>query len=308
MNIHRELSSLPIFKNAVLTIGSFDGVHIGHQQIIKRLCQKAKEEEGQSILVTFHPHPRLVLGPRRGPVKLLSTLAEKAQLLEHYGVENLVVVSFTRAFAEQSADEYIEQFLIHHFHPKYIIIGYDHKYGKGRQGNLLYLKKFEAKHQFKVEEISKQEVAQIAVSSTKIRKAISQGNVAQARQLLGHPFKLSGSVVQGRQIGSKIGFPTANIMVSNPHKIIPADGTYAVRVRYNSQTYKGMLYIGNRPTVHANLKKTIEVNIFDFEKSIYKQELQVEFMEYLRATVKFDDLESLKQQLGRDKKAALAVL
>lgn len=306
MNIYRDLVSLPSFHNAVLTIGSFDGVHIGHQQLIKRLCQKAKEENGQSILITFHPHPRLALSQTK--VQLLNTLEEKAQLLAQYGVEELVVVPFTKEFAEQSADEYIEQFLVRHFQPKCIIIGYDHKYGKGRTGDINYLKKLAPKHAYHVEEISKQEVSDIAVSSTKVRRAVQEGEVAKAAQLLGHPFVLTGKVVRGQQIGSKIGFPTANIQVSDPNKIIPPEGIYAVQVIHQENRYKGMLYIGNRPTVDENLEKTIEVNIFDFDYSIYEQDLQVEFIQYLRGDVKFDTLEELKSQLYQDKQAALAAL
>ncbi|MCH2045365.1 MAG: bifunctional riboflavin kinase/FAD synthetase [Saprospiraceae bacterium] len=306
MNIYRDLVSLPSFRNAVLTIGSFDGVHIGHQQLIKHLCQRAKEENGQSILITFYPHPRLVVSQSK--VKLLNTLEEKAQLLAQYGVEELVVVPFTKAFAEQSADEYIEQFLVRYFQPKCIIIGYDHKYGKGRTGDINYLKKLADKHQYRVEEISKQEVSDIAVSSTKVRRAIQAGQVAKAAQLLGHPFVLSGTVVRGQQIGSKIGFPTANIHVTDPNKIIPPEGIYAVQVIHQANRYKGMLYIGSRPTVDQNLEKTIEVNIFNFDRAIYEQDLQVEFIQYLRGDIKFDTLDELKAQLYQDKQAALAAL
>ncbi|MFK7796646.1 MAG: bifunctional riboflavin kinase/FAD synthetase [Aureispira sp.] len=306
MRIFRNLSQLPSFENPVLTIGSFDGVHLGHQQIIKQINDLAATIHGTSILITFDPHPRLVVGKAHN-LKLLNTLEEKAALLEQYQVDVLVVVPFSQAFANQSPDAYIEDFLVKHFQPSIIAIGYDHKFGKDRAGDISYLKNFEQKHDFQVIEISKQEVADIAVSSTKVRKALLKGDVQQAAQWLGHPFGITGKVVKGLQIGHTIGFPTANIQVLHPYKLIPPIGIYAVRVQHEQTEYEGMLYIGNRPTIDSDLAQTIEVNIFDFDQQIYDEILSVEFVDYLRGDIKFDSLEALKAQLARDKEAALAV-
>lgn len=306
MRIYRDLSQLPTFENAVLTIGSFDGVHLGHQQIIKQINDLAASIDGVSILITFHPHPRLVVG-KSYDLKLLNTLEEKALLLEQYDVDVLVIVPFSRAFAEQSPDAYIEDFLVNYFQPSIIAIGYDHRFGKDRVGDISYLQQVEDKHQFRVVEISKQEVADIAVSSTKVRKALLTGDVQQAAEWLGHPFGITGKVVKGLQIGHTIGFPTANVEVLDPYKLIPPVGIYAVRIEHKKQTYQGMLYIGNRPTIDHDLAQTIEVNIFDFDQQIYGEMLSVEFVDYLRGDVKFDSLEELKAQLARDKEAALAV-
>ncbi|BDS10745.1 bifunctional riboflavin kinase/FAD synthetase [Aureispira anguillae] len=308
MRIYRDLDNLPHFKNAVLTIGSFDGVHIGHQQIIKQINDLARSINGESVLITFHPHPRLIVTPNNNDLKLLNTLDEKAALLEQYGVDVLVVVPFSKAFANQSPDEYIQQFLVAHFHPQIIAIGYDHKFGKNRMGDISYLRKFETAYQYQVVEISKQEVADIAVSSTKVRKALLAGDVARAKRLLGHNFSLEGKVVKGLQIGATIGFPTANIEVSDAHKLVPPEGIYAVSIYHNATQYQGMLYIGNRPTIDHDLKQTIEVNIFDFDQMIYDQNLTIEFVEYLRGDAKFDTLDGLKFQLKKDKEAALQVL
>ncbi len=305
MRIYTDIDNLPAFNNAVVTIGSFDGVHIGHQKIIQQINNLAASINGESVLITFYPHPRLVLGSDVNDLRLINTLEEKAQLLEQYGVDVLVVVPFSKAFASQHPDSYIEDFLVAKLNPKIIAIGYDHKFGKNREGNISYLQRFETKHGFKVIEISRQEVADIAVSSTKIRNAIQQGDVNKAQKLLGHSFVLTGKVVYGEQIGSKIGFPTANIKVDDPHKLIPPEGIYAVLVSHESVQYGGMLYIGNRPTIDNNLRQTIEVNIFDFDKDIYGDQIQVAFIEYLRGDEKYSTLDALKRQLAQDKTAAL---
>lgn len=308
MKIYKDLKNLPTFQNAVLTIGSFDGVHIGHQQIIKQINDLAKSINGQSVLITFHPHPRLVLSKDAQNLKLLNTPDEKAVLLEQYDVDVLVVVPFSKAFADQSPDEYIQDFLVKNFQPKIIAIGYDHKFGKDRVGNISYLKKFETEYHYKVVEISEQEIDNATVSSTKIREALQNGNIAEAQKMLGHRFELTGKVAKGLQIGTKIGFPTANILIEDAYKLVPPEGIYAVWVYYNQLKYKGMLYIGNRPTINQNLEQTIEVNIFDFDQDIYGQELRVEFVEYLRGDAKFEGLEALKSQLEIDKVMALKVL
>lgn len=307
MKVHYDINSLPSFRNPVLTIGSFDGVHIGHQQIIKKINSLAKSIDGESILITFHPHPRLLLKPN-SKLKLLNTLTEKANLLAQYGIDHLVVVPFSLAFAQQSPTNYIQKFLVAKFQPKIIAIGYDHRFGKNREGNIDYLRKFEKKNQFEVIEISKQAVADIAVSSTKIRKALQLGEIKKAIQLLGHYPSISGLVVKGLQIGHTIGYPTANIQIESPHKLLPSEGIYAVKVSYQKESYQGMLCIGNRPTIAGNLKQTIEVNIFDFDQSIYNQKLEIFLISYLRDNTKFEGLNELKTQLAKDKNNALVIL
>jgi riboflavin kinase/FMN adenylyltransferase len=311
MKIHRDLQHLDHIQNAVLTIGSFDGVHLGHQHIIKRLQNIARSIDGETVLLTFDPHPRIVLAEQRGEkpkVRLLTILEEKANLLEYYGIDHLVVIPFTEEFAAQSPEAYIKDFLVAHFHPKKIVIGYDHRFGKGRVGDLEYLKKFEAACGYEVIEISKHEVDDIAVSSTKVRNAVGEGDVALANRLMGHPYRLSGKVISGLKIGRELGYPTANLELAYPYKLIPMDGIYAVLVHHNKRSYKAMLYIGNRPTVDQNLEKTIEVNIFDFQQTIYEEKIQLDFIQFLRGDAKFDSLEALQAQLAADEEAAMKAL
>ncbi|MCH2022900.1 MAG: bifunctional riboflavin kinase/FAD synthetase [Saprospiraceae bacterium] len=308
MKIYRDLDNLPIIKNAVLTIGSYDGVHIGHQKIIKKINDLAKSIGGQSVLITFYPHPRLIVSNDSHNLRLLNTLEEKISLLKEYKIDVLVIVPFSLKFAAQSPDQYIVDFLVANFKPSIITIGYDHKFGKNREGNISYLKKFEEQYKFRVIEISKQEVADIAVSSTKVRNALYRGEVSKASQLLGHVYSIQGKVVKGTQIGNKIGFPTANIEVSDKHKLIPPAGIYAVHVYHDNTSYHGMLYIGNRPTINKDLEQTIEVNIFDFNLNIYGHILKIDFVEFLRSDKKFNSLEELQIQLQKDKDLAQKVL
>jgi len=301
MRVFYDLENLPNFRNAVITIGSFDGVHRGHQKILEQINELAQEVDGESIVITFHPHPRLVVYPKDDSLRLISTTDEKVLLFERYGIDNLVVVPFTVEFSQLQADEYIEKFLIDKFHPRYIVIGYDHRFGLNRQGNFDYLKWYAERADFDVVEIEKQEVENITISSTKIRKALEAGNVERAARLLNHYFILSGTVVDGQKIGNTIGFPTANIEVSNKHKLIPPDGIYAVHVLHNQQRYKGMLYIGDRPTIKAYKNRTIEVNIFDFDKNIYGDKIRMELVSFIRGDVEFKSLDELKEQLAKDK-------
>lgn len=308
MQIHRDLEQLPQFKNTVLTIGSFDGVHIGHQHILRRLRILADELDGESLLVTFHPHPRIVLSPEEYKLQLLTTIEEKADLLAQQGLDHLVLTPFTKAFSVQSPEAYIEDFLIQQFQPRCIVIGYDHRFGKNRQGDISYLRQYQEPYDFEIEEITKQEIEHIAISSTKVRNALSKGKIRKATQLLGHPFRLTGKVVKGNQIGRNMGFPTANVEVPDPHKLIPPVGIYAVQVVYKEQRYGGMLYIGARPTIGEALQQTIEVNIFDFNQNIYGELLRVDFIAHIRGDSKFEGLEALRVQLQADRKAALAAL
>lgn len=308
MRIHRDLSALPKFNKAVLTIGSFDGVHTGHQKIISRVRQIAADHQGESVLITFHPHPRFVLAPDSTRLRLLSTIDEKIKLMEKYGIDHLVIVPFTKDFLQQSAEEYISDFLIDKFHPHTIVIGYDHKFGKNRVGDIHLLRDFGEKHDFKVVEIQKQEVEAIAVSSTKVRKALEQGDVKTAAMLLDHPFTINGLVVKGQQIGKTLGFPTANISIDNPHKLIPPPGIYAVRVIHQQRAYGGMFYRGDRPTLKEYNNVTLEVNIFEFDQSIYGDHLEIEFVDYIRADLPFQGLDQLSHQLSLDEIAARKVL
>ncbi|MEO1516545.1 MAG: bifunctional riboflavin kinase/FAD synthetase [Bacteroidota bacterium] len=308
MNVYHNLTELPAFRNAVLTIGSFDGVHKGHQKILQRVNQLAAEKEGESVVITFHPHPRLVLRPDDNSLQLLNTIDEKVRLLETYDIDNVVVVRFTPEFSSQSAQEYIEDFLIGRFSPACIVIGYDHKFGKDRQGNIELLRQYATDGAFEIVEIKKQEVEDITVSSSKVRLALSKGDVHTAAQLMGHYFTLTGSVVRGQSIGRSLGFPTANLDISNKHKLIPPRGIYAVRVIHQQQRFGGMLYIGTRPTLDAYTNRTIEVNIFDFDKDIYGDQVQVEFVDFIRHETQLNGLEALKLQLAQDKKDVLEIL
>jgi riboflavin kinase/FMN adenylyltransferase len=311
MKIFRDLAQLPEFNNAVLTIGSFDGVHPGHRHIIRVMQQSAEALNGETVLITFYPHPRIALAEQNGQItslKLLCDLDEKATLLDQCGLDNLVVVPFTKEFSEQSPDDYIERFLVKYFKPAVIVIGYDHRFGKGRTGDIEYLKKFQSKYSFQLLEISKHEVDGIAVSSTKIRNALQSGDVAHAEKMLGYYYTLSGTVIHGLHLGRKLGFPTANIAVADTEKLIPEDGIYAVVVKIGLKKYKGMLYIGSRPSVDTGFGKTIEVNIFDFSEDIYGQKIKVEFIDFIRADIKFDNLPELSAQLEKDMISAKTIL
>jgi riboflavin kinase/FMN adenylyltransferase len=303
MHIYNSLENIPSFKNTVITIGSFDGVHRGHQKILAQVKNLATKMGGQSIVITFYPHPRKVVAADE-PLQLLTTIEEKIALLDKFGIDNVVIVPFSKEFSQQSPDAYIEDFLIKNFHPSCIVIGYDHRFGQGRVGDIAYLKKYEAKHQFQVVEIAKHTIDDIAISSTKIRTALLKGDIATANSLLNYTFSFSGKVVLGNQIGRTIGFPTANLEVENKDKLIVPQGIYAANVYHNNTKYYGMLYIGNRPTLEHLNNTTIEVNIFDFEQDIYGANLTIEVTKWLREDKKFDSLEALKRQLKEDKREA----
>ncbi len=307
MRLFTDLDSLPAFKNAVMTIGSYDGVHRGHQRILARMKQIAKEINGETIVVTFDPHPRQILQPDNDSLRLLSLTNEKSKLLAHFGIDNVVVVPFSKAFSEMAAEDYVRQFLIESFEPHTIVIGYDHRYGHGRSGGIELLRDMQAELKYQVEEISAQEVNEIKVSSTKVRNALFESRVREAAELLGHPFSLRGEVVHGQKIGAKIGYPTANLEVTNGVKLIPADGIYAVRVTHQDQQLGGMLYIGNRPTLNG-VTRTIEVNIFDYQAALYGDVLILDFIKHIREDVRFDSLEALQAQLALDEAASRAAL
>ena len=306
MRIHRNLEALPAFNNAVITIGSFDGVHLGHQRILNQLKVLANGHHGECIVITFHPHPRLVIYPKDNSLRLITTIEEKVDLFAKLGVDHLVIVPFTVHFSQMQADEYIENFLVKYFKPACIVIGYDHHFGLNRQGNIDFLKWHAHRFQYEVHEIEKQEVDQISISSTKVRKALEAGDVEQAQTLLGHPFTLTGKVVRGQQIGQQLGFPTANLAISDPNKLVPPNGIYVVKVWFEDTEFQGMLYIGNRPTLKEYDHQTIEVNIFDFNQIIYGKTLKVALLSFIRADQSFADLDALKAQLAIDQQQSLA--
>ncbi len=308
MNVYYNLSELPDFNNAVVTIGSFDGVHTGHQRILERVNQIAGAVEGESIVITFHPHPRRVIYPDQNDLKLLSTINEKVELLDRFRIDHVVVVPFTKAFSQQTPEAYIKEFLFEKFKPACLVIGYDHRFGKDRAGDINYLKKFKNQTDFEIVEIKKQEVEDITVSSTKIRKALDKGDITTANHLLNYFYSLSGIVVHGQGVGETIGFPTANVEVQDQHKLIPADGIYAVRVYHQNTRYKGMLYIGTRPVLKNHHNRTIEVNVFDFDKSIYGDPIKIEFIKKLRNDLPFEKMELLQEQLLVDKEQSLSIL
>ena len=305
MKIYQHLSEFKKLANAVVTIGTFDGVHYGHQKIVKRLCELAKETGGESVILTFFPHPRLILDPENQNLKMINTVKQKAEILAGLGVDHLIIIPFTRDFSNLSAKEYIQQILIDTIGTKYIIVGYDHRFGKDRKGGMPELELYAKDFDYKIELIKEQDINDVAVSSTKIRQALLQGDVALAAEYLGYPFSIEGRVVKGDKIGRTIGYPTANIFIEETYKLIPSDGIYAVTVKMGDENYRGMAYIGQRPTING-MTRNIEVNIFDFNKEIYGQTIVMTFLQFLRHDVKFTGLEALKAQLHEDKQNTLA--
>ncbi len=307
MIIYQGLDDIQPLPNAVVTSGTFDGVHRGHQTILARLTEVAKASNGESVLITYWPHPRTVVSNDSQNLRLLTTLDEKASLIDQAGVDHLVIIPFTRSFSHLTSEEYINQILIEKIGTKKLVIGYDHRFGRDREGGFEYIKAHQHEYGFEVEEIPRQDVDAVGVSSSKIRAALNEGNIRTANQFLDRPYSLTGTIVKGRQLGRTIGFPTANMQVDDAAKLIPANGVYAVSVEYGGQTLGGMLNIGFRPTV-AGTHQTIETYIFDFDKDIYGEHMTLRFREFLRPEQKFDGLPALVAQLKRDEEAARAVL
>lgn len=308
MKVYRSLQQLPVFTNAVLTIGTFDGVHLGHQHVIHQLLQEAFTTGGESVLISFYPHPRKVLQPEVN-LEQLTTLDERIELLKKQGVDNLVVVPFNKEFAQQTPEQYIQNFLVGKFHPKLIIIGYDHKFGNNRKGDYRLLEQMGEQYQYAVHEIPQQVLNEIAVSSTKIRQALASGHIETANQLLGYSYFFKGYVIEGNKLGRKLGYPTANLQMQDPDKLVPANGVYAVEAQIEGERriLKGMMNIGTRPTVDGT-RRSIEVNIFDFDEDIYNRHLKVYVKYHLRDEVKFEGLEKLIEQLHLDKEQSIALL
>lgn len=326
MKIYHQLSEFKKLSNAVVTIGTFDGVHYGHQKIIKRLCELAKSSGGESVILTFFPHPRMIIDPENQDLKLINTIKEKAEILAELGVDHLIITPFTRDFSNLSATAYIKEILVDKIGTKQIIVGYDHRFGKDRKGGMEDLIALSKDYGYTIEEIPEQDINDVAVSSTKIRTAVLEGDVSLAAEYLGYHFSISGPVIKGDKIGRTIGFPTANIFVEETYKLIPSDGIYAVTVEMSLEpevtslesnpdlrlstkdsgliTYQGMAYIGQRPTING-MTRNIEVNIFDFNREIYGQNIKMNFLKFLRHDVKFTGLEALTVQLQQDKEDTL---
>ncbi len=307
MKIYYNVDDFNPVKNAVVTSGTFDGVHVGHQKILNRLKEIAGTNGGETVVITFWPHPRYVLKPGATPHLLLNTFEEKAELIKEQGIQHLLRIPFTREFSQLTSTEFIKNILVNRVGTKKLVIGYDHKFGKDREGSFEQLSQNAPSYGFEVEEIPRQDVDNIGVSSSRIRAALEAGDIATANHFLGRPYSLTGRVVKGDKLGRVLGYPTANIDIDSNDKLVPAYGIYAVTIEHESEHLKGMLYIGNRPTVDGT-KMVIEVNIFDFNKDIYGDTLKVNLMGTIRKDAKFDDLETLKKQMELDKIMALKML
>jgi riboflavin kinase/FMN adenylyltransferase len=304
VRIYKGIEDLGAFENSVVTIGTFDGVHLGHQKILSRLNNLAKENAGESILFTFYPHPRMVVFPENHNLKLIQTIDEKIDALRDFGLDNLIIYPFTKEFSRLTAFEFVRDILVEKLKVKTLVIGYDHQFGRNREGDLEFLKESAKIFDFNVEEISAEEVQEVNVSSTKIRQSLLNGEIERTNEFLGRSFQCSGVVVEGQKIGRTIGFPTANIDLNNQHKILPKDGVYAVRAEINGIFYNGMMNIGFNPTVLSkeSTEKKIEVHLFDFDADIYGEHMAVFLYRYIRNEKTFSNLEALKSQLKYDSK------
>lgn len=306
MKVYHGLDEFTKLDFAVVTSGTFDGVHFGHQRILQRLDEITRKNAGESVLLTYWPHPRLVLYPDQ-ELFLLSSIEEKVELLSRKHVDHLIIIPFTEQFSGLSSEAFIKDILVDKIGTRKLVIGYDHKFGKNRSGSFDELKKDGPVYGFEVEEIPKQMIENNGVSSTKIRKALIAGNIDIANEYLGRPFCIHGKVIEGDKIGRTLDFPTANIDVIFKHKLIPAEGIYAVKVNIRNENFKGMLNIGFRPTF-GGTQKRVEVNIFNFDQDIYGEEIMVEFYHKIRSEVKFQNVGALKDQLHSDKKEAMSIL
>ncbi len=300
MKVYNSLDEFEKVANGVITIGTFDGVHIGHQRIISSLKQLAAEKNGETIVLTLFPHPRMVLFPDDNDLKLISTIEERIALFEKYGIDHLIVHPFTKEFSRQTATEFVRDILVNKMGTKTLVIGYDHRFGRHREGTFELLEELSSLYNFDLVEIPEQDVNNIAVSSTKIRTAIFDGDITIANEFLAHDFEFSGKVIHGAHVGKSIGYPTANLEIADKYKLIPPEGIYAVYVRVDLEKFKGMLYIGNRPTLNGT-KQSIEVNILDFNRDIYGKTITVVMKQKIRNDMKLNSLEELKSQIDLDK-------
>lgn len=308
MQVYSDFEDLHHIPNAVLTIGTFDGVHVGHQKILERIQQEAKRVHGETVLFTFFPHPRMVLQPN-SDLKLIQTQNEKLDKLGRVGLDHVIVYPFTKEFSSISADDFVIEFLVKKLNVKTIVVGYDHQFGKNREGSLEQLQRLSKIYPFEVIEIPAEDIDEVNISSTKIRQAIEDGNMEIAHQYLAEPFELSGIVQAGQELGRTIGFPTANVGLQDSHKICPGNGVYAVQVKLpDGRLYNGMMNIGVRPTVSQTLERKLEVFLFDFQEDLYNQEITVYLFKQIRKEQKFDGIEALRQQLEQDERTVRAFL
>ena len=302
MKIFNSINDFSCSKKTVLTLGTFDGVHIGHRKILEKVTQNTENSEYESLVLTFFPHPRMVL-QGQSDVKLLNTISEKIDLLEKIGIQNLVIHPFDESFSRLTAEEFVKDVLVDQFHIQKIIIGHDHRFGKNRTANIDDLVTFGKQYNFEVEQISVQEIKDVSISSTKIRKALTEGNMALANEYLGYDYFLTGTILKGKQLGRTIGFPTANLQIEEDYKLIPRNGAYVVKSTINQKTVFGMMNIGFNPTLGEG-KLSIEIHYFDFDADLYDQKIAVSLLAYLRPEQKFDSVTLLKKQLEKDMDAA----
>jgi len=306
LKIYNNLSEFKTAKKTFVTIGTFDGVHVGHQKVIKRLIKSAKKKDATSVLLTFFPHPRMIL-QKSTEIKLINTIDERIELLNKIGLEAIVIQPFSKKFSRLSALEFTRSILVNTLNISRLIIGYDHHFGKNREGNFELLEEYGHTYDFKVKKISQQDINNIAVSSTKIRLAIESGEIEKANNYLGYNFMLSGKVVKGKNLGEKIGFPTANLFIKEKYKLIPKTGAYTVKAVINKKVVFGMMNIGYRPTISGE-NQTVEVHFFDFNENLYDKIIQVEVLNFLRDEQKFDSVEALQKQLVKDKASSLEII
>jgi len=300
----RNFNNLDSKISTVVTIGTFDGVHLGHQKILKRLINTAKETHLKSVVLTFFPHPRMVL-QKDANIKLINTIEERGTILEQSGLDYLCVQKFTQEFSRLTAEDFVKKILIDQLRAKRVIIGYDHHFGRNRSANIDDLRKFGERYDFEVEEISAEDVNEVAVSSTKIRKALEIGDIDKANAYLGHPFCLNGTVITGKKIGKQLQYPTANLKIEEAYKLIPKKGVYVVKSNIEDTTVYGMMNIGNNPTISDEATQHIEIHFFDFDADLYGKALQIDMLHRLRDEKKFDSVDDLKLQLQQDEKDSL---
>jgi riboflavin kinase/FMN adenylyltransferase len=293
-------------KKSIVTIGTFDGVHVGHQEILEQLIATAKKENANSVLLTFFPHPRMVL-QKDNSIKLINTIKERIEILQKTGLDYLIIHPFDSEFSRLTALDFVRNILVSHINTSKLIIGYDHRFGKNREGNFEQLQEFGHTYDFEVIEIPAQDINDISISSTKVRNALLDSNIKKANRYLGYNFSITGEVVTGKQLGNTIGYPTANIEIEEDYKLIPKKGAYLVKSTMDNSSYYGMMNIGNRPTVNGE-NDTIEVHFFDFNKDIYGAILKIEILDFLREEQKFDSIDELKEQLHRDKIKSLELI
>jgi riboflavin kinase/FMN adenylyltransferase len=308
VKVYYSIEEFKTVNKTAVTIGTFDGVHTGHNVIIEQLKNAATKIGGESVILTFFPHPRMVLYPDDNELRLLNTIEERTEMLRRAKIDHLIIHPFSKEFSRLSSTEFVRDILVNKLNVSTLVIGYDHHFGRNREGSFEHLQELAPLYDFNVEEIAAQEIQQVNISSTKVRISLSNGEILAANQFLGYNYFIKGIVIEGNKMGRTIGFPTANIKVDQWYKLVPSKGVYAVRVKLDNRTFDGMLNIGNRPTLNKNDNETIEVNIFNFEEDIYNKEIQIEFYERIRDEQKFNNLDALKKQLEIDKQKVIQIL